>query len=89
MITTVWKATLTVADEQEIEIQKGAEILHFAEQAGTFCIWYHCDPGAEKEKRTIRIAGTGHLISDKHWRYIGSSFYRGPELVFHAFELLL
>lgn len=86
MTTTVWKRVLEALDEQVIEVPTGARIVHFAAQAGKFCVWYWCDPNATSEQRTIRIAGTGHPISGEGWRYIGSTFYQTDGLVFHAFE---
>jgi hypothetical protein len=87
--TAVWKTVLSIADEQEIEIPKGAEIIHAGVQAKNFCIWYRCDPKAPKERRQIRIAGTGHPIPAGNWRHIASTFYGDDDsLVFHLFEHL-
>lgn len=84
--TQVWKSTLLFTDEQEIMVPEGAQILHAGPQGDEMCVWYRCDPNKPKRLRQIRIAGTGHPISDAPWRYIATCFLRGQTLVFHIFE---
>ena len=83
MSTVVWKTVLSISDEQTIDIPADAQMLCAAAQGNNFCIWYRCSPDAPKAPRRIRIAGTGHPISDEAWTYIGTCFYGA--LVFHIF----
>ena len=87
-MNTVWKTTLVDVKQQEIEVPKGAKMLHFAEQDDKFCVWYRCapSPSGPYERRLIYIAATGDPIPDEPWRYIGTTLIRGGTLVFHAFE---
>lgn len=88
---SVFKYPLGVADEQFVSMPDGAQILHFAEQHGTFCLWALLDPDAPTTGlRRVRIAGTGHEIKtdpDK-LRFIGSTLMHDGNFVFHAFEVL-
>ena len=88
MTSTIWKTQLTIEDEQEVYVPAGAEMLWASVQNGHFCVWYRCDSTAPKERRRIRIVGTGHPISDEPWQHIGSCFANSAgSLVFHLFEL--
>jgi hypothetical protein len=88
-MTTIWKASLAVADEQEIEVPRGAELLFAREQGDCLAVWFRCDPSAPKETRTIAIVGTGHVAPGKDCsRYLGSGVLLNGRLVFHVFEKL-
>ena len=84
---TIYKYTLTGRYTTEIEMPVGAEIIHFAEQQGQYCIWAMVNPDADKEKRTFTVVGTGwELDDDVDHRHIGSVF-DGP-FVWHILEIV-
>jgi hypothetical protein len=63
MLKTVWKVMLPKNDTFDLELPLGAEILAFAAQYEEPCIWMLVDPEEKKtEKRSFRLAGTGHKI---------------------------
>lgn len=62
MANTIWKYLLDVDDTNDIEMPIGAELLKVDMQHGSVCIWVKVDDSLEKEKRTFKIYGTGHLI---------------------------
>lgn len=83
MNLTVWKFPLT-APNVVLEMPKGAEILHIADQRGTPHMWARCDPEAPIELRRFIVTGTGQPCpSSKH---IGTFLLDGGDLVFHVFE---
>lgn len=84
----VYKYPLSTQDFTEVNLPVGAELLYVNEQYGKFYLWAMVDVGEEVEKRRIiRIAGTGHDIS-QNVRYINSFYVIGGALVFHAFEVV-
>lgn len=85
MARTIWKFPLRVNDVQDIEMPRGATILHVNLQYNTICLWALVDPDATRERRLIAICGTGHSAPDDG-RYIGSVMMMGGDLVFHVFE---
>lgn len=84
---TIWKFPLFVEDEQIVRMPKGAEILHAAFQLGVLCLWAKVDPDADEEERYVRIAGTGHPISESGgMRHIATVLTADGSLVWHVFE---
>jgi len=83
---TIWKAVLQPADVQQIEVPFGAELLCAREQFEQICVWFRCDPTAEKELRSIAIVGTGHDAPGNEGRYLGTASLQGGALMFHVFE---
>jgi len=63
MMKTIWKYTLS-PDDSEFEMPKDAVVLSVQVQNNEPQLWVLVDPDAEKEKRTFRIYGTGHIIQD-------------------------
>jgi len=88
---TIWKFPLGVADEQIIEMPRGAKVLAVQPQHDRVCVWAMVNPNAEKERRTFYIAGTGHLLPDEsdRLRHVGTFQLHGGALVFHVFEVPL
>jgi hypothetical protein len=85
----VYKYPLVMADDQHIELPRGAGILCVKIQNGTICLWALVNPEARKEKRTIAIRGTGHPIDDDfEHNYLGTVMTHEMQLVFHVFEIL-
>ena len=78
----IFKYELEVADHQTIQMPTGAQILCVQIQHGVPCLWVLVDPQSTKEKQTIRVYGTGHMI-ERDGDYVGTFQTNG--LVFHVF----
>jgi len=81
----VWKFSVPVSDEFELEMPRHAEILFIAVQDDSPFIWARVVPGRHKETRKFKLRGTGHPI-DTVSTHLGSFMLRGGALVFHLFE---
>ena len=81
---TIWKTQLQTKDVQEIEVPKESQFLTAQLQGDALCVWYRCDPTAEKEKRWIAICGTGHECPPD-WHYLSTFQLYGGGLIFHVF----
>ena len=81
---TVYKYPLKLADEQDLEIQQGAQFLTVAEQQGELVLYARVISDAPKVKRRIRVAGTGH--PRVNGRYVGTAMMPSG-LVWHVFCL--
>lgn len=88
MAMTIWKATLSALNIQDIDVPEGAEILTARDQHNEICVWFKCDPSKPCTKRRIAICGTGHPAPEID-RYIGTGFLYGGQLVFHVFERVM
>ena len=60
----IFKYAIPIADEFELELPKGAEILTFQIQYEQPVIWAIVDPDSEKEKRYFDLYGTGHPMKE-------------------------
>lgn len=86
---TVFKYPLAVADIQHVEMPSGAAILCVQTQRDQPCLWALVDTDeSAMVKREIRVAGTGHPISEGQMHYIGTFQLADGSLVFHTFEVL-
>ena len=84
---TVWKFRIPLGNVVSIQMPRGAEILHVAEQHDYPCMWVLVDPVEPMQNREFRFAGTGHPIEDHHaGQFIGTFFMQMGGLVFHIFE---
>lgn len=82
----IFKYTLKIVDEQEVEMPKGAIILDVQEQnMGFLSLWAIVDPEAEVEKRKFEVIGTGNEISMKPREYIATAVC--GLYVWHIFEV--
>lgn len=85
---TVYKYILEPDDEVRISMPAFAEVLTVGAQGENICVWALVDPKIPSLKKTFRIAGTGHPITDdEKWRFLGTVFLYSETLVFHIFEL--
>lgn len=85
----VWKWVLSPQDLSTIQVPNGAQFLHVGEQEGAICLWALVNPvETKREERTLRIAGTGHNLSNGRFDYIGPVHLDGGRLIFHVFEAL-
>ncbi len=64
-----------------------AEILTVQIQYGAPFIWAKVNPENGKEKRTFRIAGTGHGLEENNLIYIGTFQLEGGKFMGHLFEI--
>ena len=86
-MTTIWKFSLVVVDEQSIEMPYGAEILTVQMQKGIPCLWAKVDPQNKITTRKIAMHGTGHTCREDLGKYIGSFQMHNENLIFHTFEV--
>lgn len=87
-MVTIWKYPLEVTDDQYIEMPSGSKILTVQIQNAIPCLWAMVYPERPKERRHIRMHGTGHLIGDSlRLKYISTFQIQDGALVFHVFEV--
>ncbi|EGL63614.1 hypothetical protein AGRO_3683 [Agrobacterium sp. ATCC 31749] len=86
---TVHKATINfedIADRVEIDCPAHSEILSADVQfPGQIAIWYRCDPGQHRRRRTIHAVVTGQP-APADARFISTLLLRNGALVFHLFD---
>jgi len=83
----IYKYTLSITDEQTVELPLGAKILSIQTQGEMPQLWALVNDLQErKQSRRIRICGTGHQIPDSPGEYLGTFQMHDGSLVFHAFE---
>lgn len=88
MNCTIWKKVLIAGpDVQEIEVPVGAEYLSAGQKRGAVCVWYRCDPKAEKETRQLVICRTNEPAPEAG-RYLGTAFLHGETQTLHVFEII-
>ncbi len=92
---SVYKYTQEIADLIEFELPAHSKLLHVDTQSdgknNTISLWAAVDTITPyKQKRFIRIAGTGHPIHEDTTRlkYINTFTMMDRKLWFHAFEVL-
>ena len=89
-MSVVWKYALEIADEQEIVMPQGAELLHVADQEGgigitSLALWARVIPTGQPDvRRSIIIRGTGHPIWTQP--YVGTAVTAHGALVWHVFD---
>jgi hypothetical protein len=88
---TIWKYPITLEPIQEIEMQKGAEILTFHKQGSRhedeMYIWCLVHTKNEKEKRTFLLVSTGDLDIPEKAEYVGTIWLLNGSHVIHLLEL--
>lgn len=84
---TVYKFRLDIEDITTISMPRGAQILSVQNQNESICLWALVDTEAEKEQRTFRIAGTGHLIREGIKAFLGTVQMHDGIFVAHVFEI--
>ena len=86
----IFKYPVSITDSFTLDMPKGADILSFQIQEGNPYIWALVNPEAEIEKRTFRLAGTGHPIEELPLDlfFIGTVQMVGGNLVWHLFEVI-
>lgn len=84
---TVWKFPIRGIENVSLQMPAGAQLLHAALQIGQLCVWALVDPTQKNEDRHLRIAGTGHAITEEIKQYLGTFQVSGGALIFHVFEV--
>lgn len=95
----IWKYKMRVADEQVVNLPKGAKILSVGVHRDFYpdgtvenerpCLWALVEPTADgDEARAIAMRGTGHPADGmEDATFLGTIFMFGGRLVFHVFEI--
>lgn len=84
----VWKFPVQLDDRVNVRLPMGSTILTVDMQADELCLWALVNPDQRiHEVRTLRIAGTGHPITDEAVDHLGTFFLHDRALVFHVFEV--
>lgn len=90
-MTTIYKYPLELKEHNEIDMPEGAEILSIQLQNGIPVLWAMVSPDFPKEKRVIRMIGTGHEVNPCEPLYFINTIQFYPDLctciVFHFFEI--
>lgn len=89
-VLTVHKAILSWNDYQVHPIPIGAKFLHVADQNGSLCVWYLCNPSNVPNSRTFRVIGTGQSLnvvdnSMNNLQHVGTALMAGGQFVLHVF----
>ncbi len=71
--------------EQVIPMPPGAECLAVGQQECALCLWVRLVPGAGREWRSIRVAGTGCEAPDRG-RHVGTVVMTNG-YVWHVFDM--
>jgi hypothetical protein len=84
----IWKHDLGEGIAADLDLPRGATVLHFAEQHDRFCIWERHDVDeVATERRHFRVVGTGHPADFGACRHVATALVHGGDYVFHLFEL--
>ncbi len=81
---TIWKYDLSVTDEVELTIPRGAQILTVQTQGELPQLWVLVQPENETEIRRFFTFGTGHPFTGG--LYVGTYQLNNGVLVLHVFE---
>lgn len=85
----IWKYPLNVGS-QTIELPRGADLLHIAEQHGCLTLWARVAPTAPLVTRNVLVVGTGGAPRvTGRCSYVGTAALCtvGGDYVWHAFDL--
>jgi hypothetical protein len=70
----VQKFPLNVSDRLELEMPRGAQLLHVAVVKARPCIWALVDESRPRVRRRFRLTATAEPIPDlvPEWKFVGS-----------------
>jgi hypothetical protein len=85
-MSIVWKYSIPMQDEFDIEMPIGARPLYFGVQYGKMCLWALVEPGRGRENVSFTLKGTGDQLTGFHTVHIGSVMLNNGEFVFHLFQ---
>lgn len=84
---TIWKFPLEIADEQFVNVPRGATALDVQVQNGVPCIWAIIDEAEPVTARRVLIRGTGHDCSGlEDVAHLGTFQLHDGAIVFHVFD---
>lgn len=81
----IWKWQLKMAQQQDLGMPVGAQLLSLQLQDGNPTLWFLCDPDAPIELRRFAIYGTGQVVPDTPREFL-DTFQTGAT-VWHVFEV--
>ena len=85
---TVWKFPFPFGNKIEVDMPKGAEVIHFDVNYKTFCLWAIVDTErVEVATRYFRLHGTGHHISPDIGKDNHIATLQDGKFVWHIFEV--
>ena len=89
-MNTVYKFELPTDDYFSVDIPEDAKVLTVQTQHQKPCMWVLLDPNKPTNKRTFRLAGTGHPITEDSeiLLYIGTFQLFNGSFIGHLFEIL-
>ena len=86
-MSRIYKYLLQFTEIQEIEMPKGAQVIHVGVQANSICLWAIVDTAHPAERRSFAILATGHHNFDPGIvHHLGSVIMNEGALVWHVFE---
>jgi len=73
-MTTVLKFPINVSDRVELEMPRGAQLLHVGMARAKPCLWALVDETSPPVLRRFRLTATAEPIPDHHpdWKFVGS-----------------
>lgn len=93
----IFKYTLGLAAEKQIDMPRGASILSVGMQCETLRLgkretirlWAHIDDAMPAEPRTFVVYGTGHQTRPpEDLKFIGTVLMMDGDFVWHVFEVI-
>jgi hypothetical protein len=86
---TIYRYSIPIKDNFEIELPEGAAPLAFQVREGTdhgLNLWAMVDPDRPRVSVKFRIVGTGQPLTDTfEWKYLGTAQSGGGRFVWHLF----
>lgn len=84
----IWKWTLQIADTQQVQMPRGAQLLSVQMQGGAPQLWALVNEKAPTEPRTFATYGTGNPMPEllDYGRFVSTYQLHSGSLVFHVFE---
>jgi len=89
MAKVIWKFTLELTEEQDIDMPLGSSILSVGLQFERIQLWVMVDDATVvKKRRKIAIVGTGHKMDFRTYagKFIGTVVTDSGTLVWHVFD---
>lgn len=83
---TIWKFSLPLVPDFDLELPAGAVVLSVREQDNRPCMWAKVDTQAKLTTRSFSLVGTGHSVPAES-KYLGTAHLDEGHLVVHLFEI--
>ena len=85
MTHTVWKYTLAPAEEQILELPRGAKPVRVQNQNASMVMYWEVDNEQPKRKQKVFIVGTGQPLPKGDINYVDTVMLLQGTLVFHIY----